>query len=55
VPFRFPEPEEVPGIFSPPRAREPGIAAWMVPMTGGETPQFDEEARERLRALGYLR
>jgi hypothetical protein len=55
VPFRFPEPEEVPGIFSPPRAAEQGIAAWVAPLAGAEVPRFDNEARERLKALGYIR
>lgn len=55
VPFRFPDPEDVPGLFSPPRGRAPGIAVWVAPAAGGETPQFDREAREQLKALGYVR
>jgi arylsulfatase A-like enzyme len=55
VPFAMPDVEDVHRIFSPPPAGAPGLALWITPTGRGEAPTFDAEARERLKALGYLR
>jgi arylsulfatase A-like enzyme len=55
VPLLYPDVEDVPGAFSPPRAGVPGIALWLAPAARGSTPELDREAREDLRALGYIR
>jgi arylsulfatase A-like enzyme len=55
VPFLVPDAEDVHGLFSPPRAGAGGVALWFEPSVGGEAPAFDTEARQRLKALGYLR
>jgi arylsulfatase A-like enzyme len=55
VPFALPDVEDVHGLFSPPPAGVPGVAVWITPLARSEAPQFDAEARQRLKVLGYLR
>jgi arylsulfatase A-like enzyme len=55
VPFAVPDVEDVHRLFAPPPAGAPGLALWITPTGRGEAPSFDAEARERLKALGYLR
>jgi hypothetical protein len=59
-PFRLPdiesETERDRGIslFAPPRAEGAGVRLWLVLPPGQTVQEMDAEARERLKALGYV-
>jgi arylsulfatase A-like enzyme len=59
-PFRLPdiesETERDRGIqlFAPPRAEAPGVRVWLALPPGQTVQELDAEARERLKALGYV-
>jgi len=59
VPFRLPEIESdadegALSMLAPPRTQKPGLHLWLKPLPGHTLLVFDSEARERLKALGYL-
>ncbi len=60
LPFRLPdaeweaEREAAIELFAPPDATRQGIRIWLVLPAGQSLLELDDEARERLRALGYL-
>jgi arylsulfatase A-like enzyme len=56
LPFLVPDVEELAGPFAPPRSGTAGVSVWLVPTHArrGDAP-LDQQARERLKALGYLR
>ncbi len=60
LPGRLPdvesEAEQKAGIdlFNPPPAEAPGVRVWLTLPPGQSLMELDDEARERLRALGYL-
>ena len=59
-PFRLPdaeweaEREAAIELFAPPDATRQGIRIWLALPAGQSLLELDDEARERLRALGYL-
>ncbi len=55
LPFLLPEVEALEGPFSPPRPGTSGVSLWLVPTrtAGGDAP-LDRQAREDLKALGYI-
>lgn len=55
VPLAVPDVEDAHGLFTPPPSGAPGLALWITPTDRAEAPSFDAEARDRLKALGYLR
>jgi arylsulfatase A-like enzyme len=55
VPFAVPDVEDTPALFTAPPSGVPGLALWVTPTGRAEAPSFDAEARDRLKALGYLR
>jgi arylsulfatase A-like enzyme len=56
LPFLVPDVELLNGPFSPPRSAEPGVSIWLAPTRAGRgDAPLDRQARESLRALGYLR
>jgi hypothetical protein len=58
VPFELPDPEEGGarngGLFSPPAPNAAGLHVWLKMAAGRKVLELDQEARERLKALGYL-
>jgi hypothetical protein len=60
LPFRLPdaeweaEREAAIELFAPPDATRQGIRIWLVMPAGQSLLELDDEARESLRALGYL-
>jgi hypothetical protein len=58
VPFALPEieseSERVDNIFAPPPDDRPGIHVWLSMTPGRQIMSFDDDTRERLKALGYL-
>jgi hypothetical protein len=50
-----PDVEDVQGLFTPPPSGSAGVALWITPTGRGLVPEFDAEARDRLKSLGYLR
>jgi arylsulfatase A-like enzyme len=58
VPFKLPdlesEAERTENMLAPPAATVSGLYVWLKPLPGRTLLQFDSEARERLKALGYL-
>ena len=56
LPFLLPDVEALDGPFSPPRSAASGVSVWLVPTHGGRgDAPLDRQAREDLKALGYLR
>jgi hypothetical protein len=56
LPFLLPEVEALEGPFSPPRSAASGVSVWLVPTHAGRgEAALDRQARESLKALGYLR
>ena len=56
LPFLVPAVEELLGPFAPPPPAASGVSVWLVPAHPGRgDAPLDQEARESLRALGYLR
>ena len=41
-------------LLGAPRTSRPGVHVWLKPLPGHTLLEFDAEARERLKALGYL-
>jgi arylsulfatase A-like enzyme len=58
LPVSFPETETDGGsaddIFTPPRAKTPGIHIWLEMPAAKRPPRMNRETRERLCALGYV-
>lgn len=59
VPFPLPEIESEAdegalNMLAPPRTQKAGLYLWLKPLPGTTLLEFDAEARERLKALGYL-
>ncbi len=55
LPFLVPDVELLEGLFSPPPALASGVSLWLVAARGhGPAPDLDRQAREDLKALGYL-
>lgn len=58
LPLRLPdiesEADRVENMLAPPRTAAPGLHLWLQPLPGHTLLEFDSEARERLKALGYL-
>jgi hypothetical protein len=59
-PFRLPDVESETqadrglNLFAAPRDTAPGVRVWMTLPAGRSIENLDPEARERLRALGYV-
>jgi hypothetical protein len=58
VPLRLPdiesEADHGENMLAPPRTGAPGLHLWLQPLPGHTLLVFDSDARERLKALGYL-
>ena len=58
VPFELPDPEEGGarngGFLAPPAASAPGLHVWLKMTAGRHVLELDQDARDRLKALGYL-
>jgi arylsulfatase A-like enzyme len=56
LPFRFPEVENLDGLFSRPRPLPRGVTLWLIPNLGmrGGPRAVDRQVREDLKSLGYL-
>jgi arylsulfatase A-like enzyme len=56
LPFLVPDVELLEGPFSPPRSAASGVSLWLVPTDADRGDvALDRQARENLKALGYLR
>ncbi len=56
LPFLVPAVEELGGPFAPPPPAASGVSVWFVPAHPGRGEEpLDQEAREALKALGYVR
>ena len=55
LPFLVPDVELLDGLFAPPPTLARGVALWLVHAAGvAEAPGLDRQAREDLKALGYI-
>ena len=55
LPFLVPDVELLDGLFAPPPTCARGVALWLVDTAGvAEAPGLDRQAREDLKALGYI-
>ena len=56
LPHLVPDVEDLGGPFTPPRSAASGVSIWLVPAHAGRgDAPLDRQARESLKALGYLR